>query len=103
MKKQIKKKYEDKLVVKANKIIEASYKLTLEEQKIILYMAGQIQPSDEVFKPIRLSLSEFADKETLSRSWPDSSAVLHHAIQVPSTDAGEGFFPVAPDSFSSEA
>jgi plasmid replication initiation protein len=61
MKKQGKKKYEDKLIVKANQIIEASFRLTLQEQRIILYMAAQIKSNDEDFKPIRVSLSEFAD------------------------------------------
>jgi plasmid replication initiation protein len=61
MKKQVKKKYEDKLVVKANQIIEASFRLTLQEQRIILYMASQIKSDDEDFRPIRLSVSEFAN------------------------------------------
>jgi plasmid replication initiation protein len=55
------KKEEDKLVVKANHIVEASYSLTLQEQRIILYMASQIKPNDDDFKPIRLSISAFKD------------------------------------------
>src|SRR3990172_603618 len=51
----------DKLIVKSNEMIEASYRLTLQEQRIILYMAAQIQPHDEDFKPIRLNISKFAE------------------------------------------
>jgi|SRR3990172_8458901 len=56
------KKEENKeLIVKSNNLIEASYKLTLQEQRIILYMASQIQANDDDFKPIRLSISAFKD------------------------------------------
>ena len=49
------------IVVKSNQMIEASYKLSLQEQRIILYMASMIQPEDEDFKPVKISLKEFAD------------------------------------------
>jgi len=57
----------DKLIVKSNEMIEASYRLTLQEQRIILYMAAQIQPHDEDFKPIRLNISKFAELIRVSR------------------------------------
>jgi len=53
------KNIKDKLIVKSNHMVEASYFLTLQEQRVILYMASQIQPDDEDFKPIKLSISEF--------------------------------------------
>jgi plasmid replication initiation protein len=66
VKKDVKKKYENKLVVKANKIIEASFRLSLQEQRIILYMASHIKPEDEQFNPIILPLNEFADMMDLN-------------------------------------
>ncbi|MBS4068047.1 MAG: replication initiation protein [Sulfurimonas sp.] len=47
------------LVVKSNDIVEASYKLSLQEQRIILYMASRIMPDDEDFKPVRLYIDDF--------------------------------------------
>jgi len=47
------------LVVKSNQMVEASYKLTLQEQRIILYMASLIQKDDEEFKPVELSIDDF--------------------------------------------
>jgi len=38
------------LIVKHNKLIEANYKLTLQEQKIILILASQINKDDENFR-----------------------------------------------------
>ena len=50
---------ENDIIVKSNDIVEASYRLTLQEQKIILYMASQIKKEDENFKPINLNISDF--------------------------------------------
>lgn len=47
------------LITKSNILIEASYKLTLVEQKLILALASQIQPSDEDFYTYTLSVKEF--------------------------------------------
>lgn len=49
------------LVVKGHQIVEASYRLTLQEQRIILHMASQIKVSDEEFKPITISVAQFAE------------------------------------------
>jgi len=51
-------------VVKSNKLIEARYKLTLNEQRLILLMVSMIKPEDEDFKNIRIriqDLKEFLD------------------------------------------
>jgi len=56
----VKKEKQNSLVVKSNQMIEASYRLTLQEQRIILYMASLIQQDDEDFKPVRIELSNFA-------------------------------------------
>ena len=44
------KDLQNHLVVKSNELIEARYKLTLNEQKIMLILISQIKPEDEVFK-----------------------------------------------------
>jgi hypothetical protein len=37
------------IVRKSNRLIEASYKLTLQEQRIILLLASMINPTDKDF------------------------------------------------------
>lgn len=51
----------DNIVTKSNSLIEAKYKdkLTLEEQRIILFLVSQIQPNDEDFKTYSITISEF--------------------------------------------
>lgn len=52
---------EHKVVRKSNALIEASYKLTAQEQWIILYLTSLIKPQDEDFKSYTLSIKEFSD------------------------------------------
>lgn len=47
------------LVVKSNEINEAHYRLSLNEQKVILTMVSQIKPDDEDFKSYVVSIPEF--------------------------------------------
>lgn len=48
------------LVTKSNHfIMNSSYDLSLEEQKLILTLASMVQPSDEEFKPYIFRISEF--------------------------------------------
>ena len=49
----------NKLVTKSNMLIEANYKLGVVEQKIILCLASNIQPSDSDFKTYTLPIKEF--------------------------------------------
>jgi plasmid replication initiation protein len=50
----------DYLVTKSNYfIMNSSYDLSLEEQKIILTLASMVHPSDEEFKPYKFKISEF--------------------------------------------
>lgn len=52
----------DYLVTKSNYfIMNSSYDLSLEEQKIILTLASMVQPTDEEFKPYKFRISEFMD------------------------------------------
>lgn len=47
------------IVVKSNQLIEAKYKLSTREQKIILYLTSQINMHDEELKMYQLSIREF--------------------------------------------
>lgn len=49
------------LMVKSNYIIEASYKLSLQEQRLIYILTTKIEQEDVNFKPYRLAVKEFAD------------------------------------------
>ncbi len=47
------------LIVKSNQLVESSYKLTTQEQRIILLMASMIKPEDEDFKLYRIDINRF--------------------------------------------
>lgn len=47
------------LVTKSNKLIEANYKLGVIEQKIILCLASNINPSDSDFQTYKFAIKEF--------------------------------------------
>ncbi len=48
------------LVTKSNYfIMNSSYDLSLEEQKVILTLASMVQPTDEEFKPYKFKIAEF--------------------------------------------
>lgn len=50
---------EHRIVKKANTLIEASYKLSTVEQKIIMFLASTIKPEDEEFKSYPIKIKEF--------------------------------------------
>ena len=52
---------EKQLVVKSNCLVEASYKLTIQEQRIILLMASMVKPEDEDFQIYRIKIKDFLD------------------------------------------
>jgi len=49
------------LIVKSNFIVEASYKLTLGEQRVIYVLTSMIKHDDKEFKTYRLTVKEFAE------------------------------------------
>jgi len=51
---------EHKLVRKSNFLIEASYKLSLTEQRIVMILASMIKPNDDEFKKYLLNIKDFA-------------------------------------------
>jgi hypothetical protein len=52
---------QNKFVTKSNKLIEANYKLGVVEQKVILCLASNIQPTDSDFKTYTLPIKEFTN------------------------------------------
>jgi plasmid replication initiation protein len=55
------KPQETALIVRSNYLIEASYRLTVQEQRIILLMASMIQADDEDFKIYRINIRDFME------------------------------------------
>jgi plasmid replication initiation protein len=47
------------IVRKSNSLIEATYKLSTVEQKVILFLASTLKPDDDDFKPYRFHIREF--------------------------------------------
>jgi plasmid replication initiation protein len=60
MNKQIMLKESNKYVVKSNSLVEARYRLSLQESKIILWLLTQIRHDDEDFKSHQMTISEFS-------------------------------------------
>lgn len=52
---------ENSLVVKSNKLIEARYELSLNEQKLVLYAVGKLDTSKDKFNILELQTSDFLD------------------------------------------
>lgn len=50
---------EKSLVTKSNYLVEASYRLTLQEQRIILIIASMIQKGDKDFKTYKIEIQDF--------------------------------------------
>ncbi|MFP7474290.1 replication initiation protein [Niallia taxi] len=48
-------------VTKSNELIESTYKLSLQEQRILLVMASKVQPSDETLKTYRFRARDFIE------------------------------------------
>lgn len=51
---------EQNLVVKANKLNESRYKLSVQEQRIVLTMLSMLKPGDLDFKPYSFAVKDFA-------------------------------------------
>lgn len=49
-----------KFIVKSNSLVEARYRLSLQESHIILWLLTKIRPDDEDFKPHKMDITEFA-------------------------------------------
>lgn len=59
-KKNVKVEIKHELVVQHNNLIEARYRLSLQEKRVILWLLTQIRPNDEDFKLHKLEIAEFS-------------------------------------------
>lgn len=64
-KKSIKNPSKNKLIIQHNSLIEARYRLSLQEKRIILWLLTQITTDDEDFKLHKLEVIEFAEMNKL--------------------------------------
>jgi len=55
-----KEEQQNELIVQHNHLIEARYHLTLQEKRLMCWLASQVNPTDEDFKEHELSIKEFA-------------------------------------------
>jgi len=63
---------EKKLVVKSNKLNQARYKLSVQEQRLILAMISDIDEGDDILRNHRISVQEFKELVGLSGKSPYS-------------------------------
>lgn len=56
------------IIVKSNHLIEAKYKLSMREQKIILYLISKIEKNDDDLKLYRISVKDFNEMMGLKGS-----------------------------------
>jgi len=59
-KKTEKQVQENEFIVQHNNLIEARYHLTLQEKRLMCWLASQVQPTDKDFKEHELSIKDFA-------------------------------------------
>jgi len=52
---------EDAIVIRHNKLLEARYRLTIQEMRLVLWLISEIQQGDEDFKPYRLRIEDLAN------------------------------------------
>lgn len=52
-------KDDQKIIVRSNELIEARYKLTIEEQRLVLLLSSTIRSDDEDFKDYEIRVSDF--------------------------------------------
>jgi plasmid replication initiation protein len=83
----------DYSVTKANTLVEANYRLSLTQQRIVILMASLVQPDDEDFKWYRLSVGGFMDILDINRPnlYTQMVFMIHKLMEVVLTiHIGEG-------------
>ena len=68
------------LIVQSNALVEACYKLSLQEARIILFLASRIEPDDSDFKDYEIPVKELAEIAQI-----DSSSLYSTMIGVTDT------------------
>jgi plasmid replication initiation protein len=59
--KKINRSLTEEVTVFHNNLVEARYRLSLQEKRVILWLASQIHPNDEDFKDYQLSINDFSN------------------------------------------
>jgi plasmid replication initiation protein len=84
---------DDSLVVRANQLIEAKYRLTATEQKIIYMLTAMVNKDDEDFKPYNLMItdlisliytdshSKYAEVKAVSRNMMKKVFTIHDTVK----------------------
>lgn len=70
-------------VVKSNALIEARYRLSLQESQVVLWLLTQIRPDDEDFKSHRLEIVEFANltQVNVGNKYSELKKITKHLMQ----------------------
>jgi plasmid replication initiation protein len=58
---------ENDIVTKSNELMDATYRLSLQEQRIIAFLTAEIKPDDQDFKPYKFGINDFCDLLELPR------------------------------------
>jgi len=53
--------FNNEIVVQHNNLIEARYRLSLQEKRLMLFLMSRIKPNDDSFKKIEISISELSN------------------------------------------
>ena len=70
---------ESLVVTKSNKLVEASYRLNVSEQRVMALLVTQIQPDDHDFKPYRFRVAEL---DKLISDQPRTNKRLHSQVRA---------------------
>ena len=73
------------VVTKANKLVEASYRLSISEQRVMALLVTQLHPDDEEFKPYRFKVADLekliADEERVQKALYSRVMALTRGLQ----------------------
>ena len=58
---------ENDIVTKSNELMDATYRLSLQEQRIIAFLTAEIKPDDQDFKSYKFGINDFCDLLELPR------------------------------------
>jgi len=84
------------VVTHSNKLTEARYSLSINEQRVVLFMISLIQPQDEDFKDYEVAVSDFSEllelnsKDNYARIKKVLRALLSKVLYIPKDD-GKGY------------
>ena len=73
------------LIKKANDLVQARYSLSLNEQRLILYLVGKVKKEDKNFKEYEFTFSELADLTEIhkSRIYAELAVMAENLLKKP--------------------